>query len=272
MLSEVPFAPLTQGYQTCTNDPTTSFLDSYGSTLGNLGAVTPLAVFLVMTLFGFYQKVTGKSVPTSFAQGDKDAALDALAVALLIARDRQARLQHEQRLKLKKRKNSTSTSNLLHTGDDGGGDGGDGGISDQESGIDTSHARRKRTCSSGGSQGSPRENKENELLEAIEEMGMLHQLAEALANVAPIAKREEFQRWEGSDDEDQNENEEGEERNNRNDGSFGSNNSNMNKFGNQNDGNSRSVSKERPSGGQSIELGNIFPVSRQGTTNNISPA
>jgi hypothetical protein len=91
-LIEQPYAPLTQQYQTCRNDPTTAFLNQAGVSAGNVSLLSPFGVLLVLALLGAYQFCTGAVIPRAYSRQEKDAALDALAVALLLVRDR--RLGH----------------------------------------------------------------------------------------------------------------------------------------------------------------------------------
>jgi hypothetical protein len=83
-----PFAPLTQQYETCSNDPTTALFNQAGVSAGNVSLLSPLGVLLVLGLLAAYQFCSGASIPRSYSRGDKDAALDALAVAMLLVRDR----------------------------------------------------------------------------------------------------------------------------------------------------------------------------------------
>jgi hypothetical protein len=87
-LVEQPFAPLTQQYETCSNDPTTALFTQAGVSAGNVSLLSPLGVLLVLALLAAYQFCSGAHIPRSYSRGDKDAALDAFAVAMLLVRDR----------------------------------------------------------------------------------------------------------------------------------------------------------------------------------------
>lgn len=87
-LIEQPYAPLTQQYQTCRNNPTTAFFNQAGVSAGNVSLLSPLGVLLVLALLGVYQFLSGTAIPRAYSREERDAALDALAVALLLVRDR----------------------------------------------------------------------------------------------------------------------------------------------------------------------------------------
>lgn len=59
-LIETPFAPLTQQYQTCNNDPFTTFVTQAGASAGNVTLLSPAGVLLVLGLLALYQFFTGK--------------------------------------------------------------------------------------------------------------------------------------------------------------------------------------------------------------------
>jgi hypothetical protein len=82
-----PYAPLTQSYQQCKNDPTTVLLNQAGVSVGNVSIVTPFCVLFVLLGLYFYQWVLGISIPKAYSKGDKDRALNTLAISLLLARD-----------------------------------------------------------------------------------------------------------------------------------------------------------------------------------------
>jgi hypothetical protein len=87
-LVEQPFAPLTQQYETCSNDPTTALFTQAGVSAGNVSLLSPLGVLLVLALLAAYQFCSGAHIPRTYSRGDKDAALDALATAMLLVRDK----------------------------------------------------------------------------------------------------------------------------------------------------------------------------------------
>lgn len=82
------FAPLTQEYQTCSNNPTTAFFTQAGVSAGNVSLLSPVGVALVLLLLGLYQFCSGAHIPRTYSRAEKDASLDALAEAMLLVRDR----------------------------------------------------------------------------------------------------------------------------------------------------------------------------------------
>jgi hypothetical protein len=58
-LVETPFAPLTQGYQTCRNDPFTTFVTAAGASAGNVTLLSPAGVAVVLCILALYQMFTG---------------------------------------------------------------------------------------------------------------------------------------------------------------------------------------------------------------------
>lgn len=63
---------------------------------GNVSLLSPLGVLLVLALLGAYQFLSGVNIPRAYSGQEKDAALDALAVALLLVRDRRLDQQQHQ--------------------------------------------------------------------------------------------------------------------------------------------------------------------------------
>lgn len=89
-----PFAPLTQEYEKCHYSSSTVFLTQLGVSVGNLSAITPFCVIVFIGLVGLYQYVAGIHIPAiSYSKTEKDDALNAFAVSLLVARDKYFRQQ-----------------------------------------------------------------------------------------------------------------------------------------------------------------------------------
>eukprot|EP01038_Epipyxis_sp_PR26KG_P011585 gene11585-15517_t len=86
-LVKTPFAPLSQQYEICRNNPTRVFQNQLGSAVGNIGIIAPVAAMTILFFIYIYQSVTGINIPKSYAKSEKDASLDELSVALLLARD-----------------------------------------------------------------------------------------------------------------------------------------------------------------------------------------
>jgi hypothetical protein len=59
---ETPFAPLTQGYQTCRNDPFTTFVTAAGASAGNVTLLSPAGVAVVLCILALYQVLTGEPI------------------------------------------------------------------------------------------------------------------------------------------------------------------------------------------------------------------
>jgi hypothetical protein len=90
-----PYAPLTQEYQTCSPNPETEFVNQIGVSVGNVSVLSPVGVLLVLALLALYQYCSGAVVPKAYGRNEKDAALDALAEALLLVRDKRVDLTAE---------------------------------------------------------------------------------------------------------------------------------------------------------------------------------
>lgn len=59
-LVQTPFAPLTQGYQTCRADPFTTFVTQAGASAGNVTLLSPAGVLAVLCILALYQMCTGR--------------------------------------------------------------------------------------------------------------------------------------------------------------------------------------------------------------------
>ncbi len=104
-LVSVPFAPLTQEYQTCSNDPVTAFFTQVGVSAGNVTLLSPAGVMLVLCLLAAYQRLTGRYIPRTYSTAEKTNALEALAVALLLVRDKRVKAMQESKSKSGSNKN-----------------------------------------------------------------------------------------------------------------------------------------------------------------------
>lgn len=93
----VPFAPLTQEYQTCSNDPVTAFFTQVGVSAGNVTLLSPAGVLLVLCLLAAYQHLTGRYIPRTYSTAEKASALEALAVALLLVRDKRVKAMQDSK-------------------------------------------------------------------------------------------------------------------------------------------------------------------------------
>eukprot|EP01038_Epipyxis_sp_PR26KG_P014090 gene14090-18909_t len=79
-LGNTPFAALVQDYVVCRNNPTTVFQNQLGSASGSIALIAPLAAITMLLLLRVYQKITGVTIPKSYARSEKDAAIEALSV------------------------------------------------------------------------------------------------------------------------------------------------------------------------------------------------
>jgi len=95
-LVSAPFTPLTQQYQTCSNDPVTAFFTQAGVSAGNVTLYSPAGVLLVLCLLALYQHCTGRYIPRTYSSAEKSAALEALAVAMLLVRDKRVKAREAQ--------------------------------------------------------------------------------------------------------------------------------------------------------------------------------
>lgn len=158
-LVSAPFTPLTQQYQTCSSDPVTAFFTQAGVSSGNVALYSPAGVLLVLCLLAGYQRCTGRYIPRTYSSAEKGAALEALAVALLLVRDK--RVKARQAKASSNGENSPSISNNSS---------GKGANSD-----DTDGAKTEIDAD----------------LDAYE-VGFLAELVEQLGNIAPAAESQHY--------------------------------------------------------------------------------
>jgi hypothetical protein len=115
-LIDKPFAPLIQDYQQCNNDPTMVFFTQVGAALGNLSVIIPVAIVVTLLLLYFYQSVTGDMIPRTYSKEERETALNALAVSLLLKRDyhrsevERYQEMHQKLLNLSELNSASSTS------------------------------------------------------------------------------------------------------------------------------------------------------------------
>jgi hypothetical protein len=97
-LVDTPFTSLTQDYSKCSDTPVFVFLTQIGSALGSMDVIFPLSIFSTIFILYVYQKLTGNQIPESYSKDERDQALSALAVSLLLVRDKERR-NSEKKLK-----------------------------------------------------------------------------------------------------------------------------------------------------------------------------
>jgi hypothetical protein len=88
-LIDTPFTALTQEYSQCTDDSTYVFFNQLGSALGTMDLLIPFSVILTFIVLGFYQCLTKDFIPAAYDKDERDSALKAVAVSLLLARDKE---------------------------------------------------------------------------------------------------------------------------------------------------------------------------------------
>lgn len=77
-----------QSYQKCRDSASSVFVSQVGIQVGNLSFLTPLCILFVLGLVVGYQRLANVDIPKAYTASEKAAALDALAISLLLARDR----------------------------------------------------------------------------------------------------------------------------------------------------------------------------------------
>ena len=111
MLQQTPPAPLQQSYYNCVKSKTTTLVDSVGVSVGNASAILPFCFLFFVNVYLFIQRFEGKDVRITYTKEERDDALQALAVQLLMMRDNRLpneRKKHSQRLVRNSRDNSAS--------------------------------------------------------------------------------------------------------------------------------------------------------------------
>lgn len=195
-LIEKPFAPLTQQYETCSNDPTTAFLTQAGVSAGNVSILSPLGVIFVLFLLSMYQMASGAKIAKNYTPNEKQAALDALAVALLLVRDKKLE-EHEYR----SRTSSSSTSGKANDKSNGKGKGGAGGNDGSERSSSLAEEARAYSQYGYGSK-KKKDTKNGHLHDGLETSSagapvnerksrVLAEIVEQLAEIAVVAAEDE---------------------------------------------------------------------------------
>jgi hypothetical protein len=82
-----PYAPLNQNYQRCTADVFQTLLNQAGVATGNIQIIAPLCVILIFYLAHLHKQWNKVPLDESYSRGEKDSALDAYAMSMLLARD-----------------------------------------------------------------------------------------------------------------------------------------------------------------------------------------
>jgi hypothetical protein len=92
-LIDEPFAPLNQNYQKCHNKKSTVAVNQAGSSVGTVTLLAPIAIVFILLMLYAAQQCMGFTIKKTYTSGDKEAALQDLALRLLVVRD----LQHKGR-------------------------------------------------------------------------------------------------------------------------------------------------------------------------------
>jgi hypothetical protein len=95
-LIQQPFAPLVQEYEKCWYSSTTALENQAGIAVGNVSIFAPFAVILILIFVYFYQLCNGKVISKGYTKVEKDSALEALAVSLLLAKDGKLEYLHRK--------------------------------------------------------------------------------------------------------------------------------------------------------------------------------
>jgi hypothetical protein len=82
-----PYGPLVQNYQQCSNDVYQTLLNQAGIATGNIQVVAPMCVIFLMIVTALHKWWNKVPLDESYSKAEKDSALDAYAMALLLARD-----------------------------------------------------------------------------------------------------------------------------------------------------------------------------------------
>jgi hypothetical protein len=82
-----PYAPLNQKYQQCTNDEFQTAVNQAGIAIGNVQIVAPICIILLLLLTYLHKWWHKVPLDESYSKGEKESALDAYAMSLLLARD-----------------------------------------------------------------------------------------------------------------------------------------------------------------------------------------
>jgi hypothetical protein len=84
---DVPYGPLVQNYQQCKHDVYTTLVNQAGIAIGNLQVVAPLVVIFLMLVTYLHKWWNKVPLDESYTKAEKDSALDAYAMSLLLSRD-----------------------------------------------------------------------------------------------------------------------------------------------------------------------------------------
>ncbi len=86
-LIEIPYAPLVQDYQKCHYSVYQTLLNQAGIAVGNIQIVAPLCIAFLMIVTWLHKWWSKVPLDESYTKAEKDSALDAYAMSLLLARD-----------------------------------------------------------------------------------------------------------------------------------------------------------------------------------------
>jgi hypothetical protein len=113
-LTTHPPLPLEEPYYQCRSTKISALVNAWGISSGNMATVVPLLVVLALTLFFGFANLKLKSVPRTYASGERNDVLDYLAFNLLLVRDGRYRGMKDGRDAL-----SSLEKNVGRSGDNG---------------------------------------------------------------------------------------------------------------------------------------------------------
>jgi hypothetical protein len=92
----IPWAPLEEQYETCTNSQIQSLTDNLGIASGDISLIIPFWVLLLVLFLKMGQCLCQRNIPRQFPSQHKARLLDTFATLLLLERKRMKYLQEEQ--------------------------------------------------------------------------------------------------------------------------------------------------------------------------------
>eukprot|EP01034_Spumella_vulgaris_P047475 gene47475-biopygen32379 len=86
-LYETPYAPLNQNYERCNNQVFQTIVNQAGIAIGDLEILAPFVIIFIFMLNSIHKRFYKVPLDESYSKGEKDSALDAFAMSMLLARD-----------------------------------------------------------------------------------------------------------------------------------------------------------------------------------------
>lgn len=102
---------MTQGYTKCRYSPSQVLSNQAGIAAGNVSLLLPFGVAMVLVAVYCYQICSGRFIPRGYSKSEKDKALEALAICLLLAKDNKLEaMKRQHQLKKIEKQNSEDDS------------------------------------------------------------------------------------------------------------------------------------------------------------------